>query len=761
MKKSNTKISRQIFKNLFALLAGIIFLLASCQDRLDTPVPAPQPTGGEVTLHLALSTPIHVTPTTKAIDPEHQIGAIKMLVFLKETDSYQYQYMVDGQHLQTDDNNHTRFDVKLKVTPKDILFLIYANYGDAFETYEPEAGTSVANVKKAVIASYTSDIAGNLPMYAEIEHTGGLLVNAIELRTVLLRAVARVDVAKNLSADSSPFSLTDIYIYRTQSKIQLAPDTEHLVEGTLRVQAASVPEASQPDTDNPLIQSAADEGVEIIDKIYIPESEAVASTRPMDATCIVVGGYFDEDAEKSYYRIDFTTETGDTSIGQVLRNHKYRFNIKKVLIRGYETPDEAATNGTSHITVEMKSWEDFTTEMYFNGDSYLGISARSVTMRYYAGSERELFIQSSVPYTISWKDPATGEFTESPVTVSPSVDIAQLCERSFYDAAIVKDLNGQGDLIQVFFYPHGANHDATNRVDEFQIESGSWKFTVTVTQETFRKYAGRTIRVLSGSGIGGLGHLFATTTDALPLRNILDNTAYFSPSGTVPISGFSFTAVDNTNMRYTAGTASQQHFRNILYASDVLVLTYDNQLSADAARDIAAWISEGKNRVLIVNGDTHTSSAHLLRNNAGFLGLLMGQINWWYYTNVGGGSFNVDNIGGNYKIPQPTANTAEFFNGLFGKVTPGVEIARPDIYAGYAKSWGTTVYPLLVPSNNPAYLSLGVNKATGIIFSAEGQLYQSGRMSATAASSGVITSDFDRLIANLWVWIVERVVREE
>lgn len=72
----------------------------------------------------------------------------------------------------------------------------------------------------------------------------------------------------------------------------------------------------------------------------MPEAagETDAAAQLSDATCIVVGGYYDGASELSYYRIDFNPGVEGHPFGQVLRNHKYVFRIKKVTGTGGVMP---------------------------------------------------------------------------------------------------------------------------------------------------------------------------------------------------------------------------------------------------------------------------------------------------------------------------------------------------------------------------------------------------------------------------------------
>lgn len=48
-----------------------------------------------------------------------------------------------------------------------------------------------------------------------------------------------------------------------------------------------------------------------------------------------------------------------------------------------------------------------------------------------------------------------------------------------------------------------------------------------------------------------------------------------------------------------------------------------------------------------------------------------------------------------------------------------------------------------------------------IVYHGDANLNQNGRLSSQANADGTVTTDFDRLTANLWAWIVEQVCGQE
>lgn len=127
-----------------------------------------------------------------------------------------------------------------------------------------------------------------------------------------------------------------------------------------------------------------------------------------DATCIVVEGYYAGSDTPSYYRMDFDSDNERNAFGQVLRNHKYIFNIKKVSAPGWSNPDDAANNRSSSIVAEVQAWDDDTMDMYFDGEHHFGVSTRKVIFKHKAGSKGIIKVSTDLTdYTLQWAD-ATG-----------------------------------------------------------------------------------------------------------------------------------------------------------------------------------------------------------------------------------------------------------------------------------------------------------------------------------------------------------------
>ena len=100
-----------------------------------------------------------------------------------------------------------------------------------------------------------------------------------------------------------------------------------------------------------------------------------------------------------------------------------------------------------------------------------------------------------------------------------------------------------------------------------------------------------------------------------------------------------------------------------------------------------------------------------------------------------------------------------FFTAPFGQVAENAVVSRADNYAAYCSDYPSAVTPLLVSTaaGQEKTLSVGVNQTSRIVYLGDANLNQNGSLSTQANATGTVTTDFDRLTANLWAWIVEQV----
>ena len=625
--------------------------------------------------------------------------------------------------------------------------MLAGNYGDAFAAYAPSPSHSEAEVKAGIGCSFTG-AAQSLPMYGEIAVPSGLEADRENRFSVkMLRAVARIDVEKDLTADSRPLRIESVRLYRPNDKIQLAPDESFAPESP-QVTAPSV-FAGAVKSQSPVVTETSEPDPVSIAGIYVPEADGVAdaAARLTEATCIVVGGYYDGQSQPTYYRVDFDPGLEGHPFGQILRNYKYVFRIRKVTGPGWSDPGLAAVNKATSIVAEIEPWEDFTTEMHFEGDNYIGLSSRSVTLGYPAGKADTVDVQATLPYTIQWLD-ASGSLVGTAVSGVG----ASLPGDNGFTVSIGRNSGDAETVTRLVFTTTADNRTQSDVTARLRVTAGRWTLDVSVRQESPEKYRKRFIRVLSVTEVGSLGTNNPAAASGLPLRKILDNAKNFSPTGTVIVGGFSFSEASRTEMQATSAGSGSDIYRNVkntINTQDVIYLTYNTSISDDLAQVVLAWLQGSPNRVLIVGTDTETTNANLRK-------YLTKDGTWKYY-------YQSPAVGGKFKRAAQTDGNRRFFASPFGTVAENAPIAKADDYAAYCSDYPSDVTPLVV-SDAAGYekaMVVGVNRRARIVYHGDANLNQNGRLSSQANTDGTVTTDFDRLTANLWAWIVEQVCGQE
>ncbi|MDR1882229.1 MAG: hypothetical protein LBR26_05530, partial [Prevotella sp.] len=118
--------------------------------------------------------------------------------------------------------------------------------------------------------------------------------------------------------------------------------------------------------------------------IYMAEQSAgpaVDGGGPAKRPCLVIGGrYGSPTADITYYRLDFVSGSyPNQTFLNVLRNHRYRFNITKVTGPGYDTPEEAFDAAPVNLTVSLTATDESLASYVYDGQYALGVSQDSYT----------------------------------------------------------------------------------------------------------------------------------------------------------------------------------------------------------------------------------------------------------------------------------------------------------------------------------------------------------------------------------------------
>ena len=692
-----------------------LFGFTSCTDRLEEV--EEQYTGeNEVWVRLIVSRPYSGKEVRSKAgnDRETEIDEILLLVFEEGGDKYR----VRGISI-TNSGTTTSFSARLLATDKTLDLYIVANATAAVLANEPQVGDTENEVRTKLQLGFP--LGGNfttLPMSGHYRLVSGLDANyRQEISGVsMLRAVARVDV---LVGGITNFELTSIQAYRVNSRIQLIANQDLPV-----VTAPSIPVNSRMEVNTPV---SAVSGNQAVSGLYLSESVSPAeSERVNGATCVVVGGKYAGSGEVTYYRIDFDPDDTQGSFGQILRNHRYVFTIRSVAGPGWPSTDEAASNRSAQINLDIQSWDESTTDMYFDTDHHFGVSTREVVL----GSKQNAALTVQVDtdlsdYTFQWSDEQG----------NVSGTAAQSLTGSYFK--VEKTNNGRHIVVTAL---QSNNSDSDERKAYFVINASRWRILMTIRQQIV-DISGRTINMVSFRSY--LGHLgenlllpnISPESRGAGLQGILNNPANFGTGGTVTCGGF--------NLLLTNVSASSINDAALALA-DVIYFNYvsNGDLRIDLS-PVGRWLKASAKRVLILSFDSQGVNTPIMQEFLGSTPDLM-------QTSPKSGSY-----------PLAGKSASDFFTdmGPF-TVTPYTPVDANFKFQNYDVTHGEIgpgsaegITPLL---NGPGGgIVLGVDMSRRIIYIGDIDIFSANNSnSGINNSKGTINSNASKLIANLFAWVV-------
>jgi hypothetical protein len=287
---------------------------------------------------------LNIPAMTSATSPNGALsseGVIKSLeIFVIDNDRMWYStqaYSISG----TDGRLHTACTAVLPASATASTLILVANRSNYADRYPP-AGSSLSVLKAAMLNDYpTTDI----PMCGEAVAPG--IAENVTIEVNMLCALACVDV--RLDEHVSNFVMNEMYACHVADKFRIVPNAGNIIN-TYAAPVAIAPTAAGTAAYTVKCGPVAITGAASSGQLFIPESAGTSvPERQPSATCIVVGGIYN--SRQTYYRMDF--DEAPHRFGQVLRNCRYDFLITKVNSNGWTTPDEAANNEATGLTVAL------------------------------------------------------------------------------------------------------------------------------------------------------------------------------------------------------------------------------------------------------------------------------------------------------------------------------------------------------------------------------------------------------------------------
>ena len=404
------------------LISGLLLALLTAGCVADRNVSDCITEGEDVELEFAVQVPALET-SLRGLDAEQEkaVKDIQLFVFntqdaqgdnLGEPDeTFAYEAEVKSK---TQEGNTIRIRCALKASSKPMRVVCIANAPTKiiskpnFEGKTKQQILEDVQMNKTFTAAWPTE--GNsyyIPMWGEsdkqtvtrntkfnscdVTGLGGTGVNQDNAGVIhLVRALARIDVGINFDEDikgekgkgSTDFKIKSVRVYRYATSMYMTgtQSTTFYFNGTTREAKPHTPTNVATAADGAPLVFEAQAGVnDYVRNIYIPEISNQGNTN--QRTCLVIGGYYDGSKTETYYRVDFIKrEDGKpadkiTKKLDVLRNHRYRFNITNVKGPGTSDPGDALITEPVNITCDVVVWNEADIDqIMYDGQYYLSVS---------------------------------------------------------------------------------------------------------------------------------------------------------------------------------------------------------------------------------------------------------------------------------------------------------------------------------------------------------------------------------------------------
>ena len=411
---------KRLTKYTIQLISSLLLALLTAGCVADRNVSDCITEGEEVELEFAFQVPALETSLRGLSEAqEKQVDKMKILVFNTQDDSGQtlpesaetFAYEAKYKNI-SQANGTTLIRCQLKASNKPMRIVCIANH--EFDTsILVEGKTKEAILEDALmVKSFTktgwktdgSQIIP-IPMWGESDAQPVSRKTKFNDCTAnangvihLVRSLARVDVGINFDKDNTAndtatkgglkFKIKSVRVYRyAQSMFVTGTQSTTYYQTTNgREPLPHTPKNMTAATDADHLKFEANAGVNsYVRNIYIPEiSNRLDNGKDKNKDqriCLVIGGYYDGSKTETYYRVDFMrTEHGASKQEKakyldVLRNHRYRFDITKIEGPGTDKPEEALTTEPVNISYDVIVWDESKIDkIVYDGQYYLSVS---------------------------------------------------------------------------------------------------------------------------------------------------------------------------------------------------------------------------------------------------------------------------------------------------------------------------------------------------------------------------------------------------
>jgi len=389
---------KNIIRFLFLLVLSGTF--CTCHED-STPNEEPPKRNEDIYLTLTLRVP-GINSSIKGMGEveENHIETVDIIAFVEDNGVEKYIYHTHATDINNSGGsvNEKEFRAMLVKSPgnKPQRIVVLANLRQDIEDVKNNFLTTMT--KEEILKEITFSTSGiwnttspddfrPLPMWGECEGTFVLSDNTTSDdigKIYMIRSIARVDVGIKIDSNGIPeglgdlFKISDIKLYNTNSTGTAAPYAINFDSQAKKVIAPTLPDGVLP---NPVFGydlTPPDYG--LIRSIYISEADNLQAATNQDVTCLVIGGYYNNASNKSWYRIDFLDKSkNDGTQLNILRNHRYRINITSVDGPGYDDEDTAFNSKSVNMNTEIVAWDEGDlNEVIFDGQYQLSVNTSEI-----------------------------------------------------------------------------------------------------------------------------------------------------------------------------------------------------------------------------------------------------------------------------------------------------------------------------------------------------------------------------------------------